>query len=162
MGETGLNSLSMFPPGSKQSTFTLDITSTIGSVNSPSFTGLLTQPSSHLIISTMPQSSTCMSWMDAHTHRIQAGQPSGSNPDGCWQLARQSACERGETPFDYNQYNHQVGGSSCIFVCKANSSFRSVGMKSVLTGCLKTSRTELRTWVLRKPSWIFGGMTSSK
>ena len=39
MDETGLDSLSIFPPGSKQSAVTLDITSTIGSVNSPTFTG---------------------------------------------------------------------------------------------------------------------------
>ena len=41
MDKTGLNSLSMFPPGSKRLAVTLDITSTIGSVNSPTFTGTL-------------------------------------------------------------------------------------------------------------------------
>ena len=147
MDETGLDSLSMFPPGSKQSAVTWDITSTIGSVNSPS----------------MPRSSKNLSWMGSNTHWIQAGWPSGLNPDGCQQLARRSTRERGETPFDYNQYDHQVGGSPCVFVCKADLfPIRSIGMKSVPTCRLKKSRTEPRTWVQRRPSQISGGMTSSR
>ena len=47
--------------------------------------------------------------MGAHTHCIQAGCPSGSNPDGRRQLARQAVQERGRTPFDLNQHNHRVG-----------------------------------------------------
>ena len=69
----------------------------------------------------MPQSSTCLSWMGAHTHCIQAGCPSGSNPDGNQQLAHQSNWERGETPFEFNQYNHQVGVLPCDMT-KADSS----------------------------------------
>ena len=61
-----------------------------------------------------------VSWMGQHTHRIQAGEPGPSNPDGRRQLARRTARARGETPFEYNQYNHKVGGSPCVFVCKAD------------------------------------------
>ena len=71
----------------------------------------------------MPQSSTRLSWMGQHTHRIQAGEPSPSNPDGRRQLAWHTARAQGETPFEFNQYNHKVGESPCVFVCKANLSF---------------------------------------
>ena len=57
----------------------------------------------------MSQSSHRLSWMGAHTHRIQAGYPLGSNPDGWRQLVRQAVQERGRTPFDFNQHNHLVG-----------------------------------------------------
>ena len=57
-----------------------------------------------------PHSSTRLSWMGQHTHRIQAGEPGPSNPDGRRQLARRTARARGETPFDFNQYNHKVRG----------------------------------------------------
>ena len=58
----------------------------------------------------MPQSSTRLLWMGQHTHRIQAGEPGPSNPDDRRQLARRTARARGETPFEYNQYHHQVWG----------------------------------------------------
>ena len=48
--------------------------------------------------------------MGQHTHRIQAGEPGPSNPDGRRQLARRTARARGETPFEFNQYNHKVWG----------------------------------------------------
>ena len=71
----------------------------------------------YLIILTMPQASTRLSWMGQHTHRIQAGEPSPSNPDGRRQLARRTARARGETPFEFNQYNHKVwGGLDAEFV----------------------------------------------
>ena len=57
----------------------------------------------------MPQSSHQLSWMGAHTHQIQVGCPLGSNPDGRHQLARRAIQEQGETPFEFNQYNPQVG-----------------------------------------------------
>ena len=120
MDETGLDSLSMFPPGSKQSAVTLDITSTIGSVVSPFPTEPSSQPISlHL---DMPQSSTRLSWMGQHTHRIQAGEPGPSNPDGRRQLARRTAWARGETPFEYNQYNHKVWGGLDAEMSTSNQS----------------------------------------
>ena len=64
-----------------------------------------------------PHSSTRLSWMGQHTHQIQAGEPGPSNPDGRRQLARRTARARGETPFEFNQYNHKVwGGLDAEFV----------------------------------------------
>ena len=72
-----------------------------------------------------PHSSTRLSWMGQHTHRIQAGEPSPSNPDGRRQLARRTARARGETPFDFNQYNHKVWGG--LDAEKSTSNHSSLG-----------------------------------
>ena len=46
---------------------------------------------------------------------IQASHPSGSNPDGQHQLVHHSIQEQGETPFDFNTYNHLVWGALDAF-----------------------------------------------
>ena len=70
----------------------------------------------------MPQSSTRLLWMGQHTHRIQAGEPGPSNPDGRRQLAWRTARARGETPFDFNQYNHKVWGGLDAEMSTSNQS----------------------------------------
>ena len=148
----------MFPLGSKQSTVTLDITSTIGSVNSPTFTS--TFLSSFI---TMPQSSTRLSWMGQHTHRIQAGEPGPSNPDSCRQLAQRTARAQGKTPFDFNQYNHKVGGLPCVFVCKANLFLtRSVGISVIRIQRPNRFLIASRISGLRRRSPTSGGTTFSR
>ena len=72
--------------------------------------------------------------MGQHTHRIQAGEPGSSNPDGRRQLARRTARARGETPFDFNQYNHKVRGGLDAEISTSNHLlFRNIGiLKEIL------------------------------
>ena len=47
--------------------------------------------------------------MGSNTHHIQASHLSGLNPDGQQQLTHWAVQERGETPFEFNTFNHSVG-----------------------------------------------------
>ena len=110
----------------------------------------------------MPQSSHRLSWMGAHTHCIQAGRPSGSNPDGHCQLACRAIQERGETPFELNQYNHQVGLDAEKCVSTSDLPLRSIGMNTIPTCLLNRCWIVSRSWVPRRHSLTSGGTTISR
>ena len=112
----------MFPLGSKQSAITCNITSTIGSVNSPSFTGLLSQSTTNHL--TIYASLFQQPFLDGFQHPLHPGQLS-PRQESQWPLSGcLSVCSRTEDDSLWFQCIRSQG--MCLINLGLNSSLSNI------------------------------------